>query len=58
MGTWKITKKATRDGKVCLRTEATDKLSFLIKQQSDTSKMVSFYEQQVELRDKYLKIIR
>ena len=58
MGTLKITKKTTKDGRVCLRTEATDKLSYLIKQMPDPKKMLSFYEEQVALRDKYLNIIR
>ena len=58
MGTWKITKKTTKDKKICLRTEATDKLSFVIKQIPDPKIMVSFYEEQVELRDRYLKRIR
>ena len=58
MGTWKIIKKITTDGRVCLRTQATDKLSYLIKQMPDPKKMLSFYEKQVALRDKYLKRIR
>ena len=41
-----------------MRTEATDKLSYVIKQIPDPKKMLSFYEEQVELRDKYLKRIR
>ena len=30
MGTWKITKMVSKDGRVCLRTEATDKFDFLV----------------------------
>ena len=43
MGTWKITKETTKDGKVCLQTEATDKLEHMIRQQKPHN-MVSFYE--------------
>ena len=58
MGTWKITKMVSKDGRVCLRTKATDKLDFLLKQIKDPAKRVTFYDEQVELRDKYLGRIR
>ena len=58
MGTWKITKMVSKDGRVCLRTEATDKLDFLLKQIKDPAKRLTFYDEQVELRDKYVGRIR
>ena len=58
MGTWKITKVVSKDGRVSLRTEATDKLVFLLKQISDPTKRLTFYEEQVELRERYLGRMR
>ena len=57
MGIWKITKKTTKDGRVCMRTDATDKVNYLIKQMHEPTNMMSFYEEQVALRDKYLNMI-
>ena len=58
MGTWKITKVVSKDGRVSLRTEATDKLAFILKQINDPAKRLTFYDEQVELRDRYLGRIR
>ena len=58
MGTSKITKMVSKDGRVCLRTKATDNLDFLLKQIKDPIKRLTFYDEQVELRDKYLEKIR
>ena len=54
MGTWKITKKVSRNGSVSFRTEATEKLVFLLQQIRDPVKRIAFYEKQIERRDTYL----
>ena len=44
MGTWRITKKISRNGAVCLRTEATEKLAHLLGKIEDPTKRIAFFE--------------
>ena len=55
MGTCKITKKVSRNGSVCFKTEATDKLVYFLQQIKDPVKRIAFYEEQTELRKTYLQ---
>ena len=43
MGTWRITKKNSRNGAVHLQTEATDKLAYLLSKIEDPAKRVAFF---------------
>ena len=58
MGTWRITKKNSRNGAVHLQTEATDKLAYLLSKIEDPAKRVAFFEEQDNLRKIYLEKIR
>ena len=58
MGTWRITKKISRNGAVHLQTEATDKLAYLLSKIEDPAKRVAFFEEQDNIRKIYLKKIR
>ena len=57
MGTWKITKHITKDGRTLFKTEATDKLAYNV-QQLHPLERVRYMEQQMKLRDTYIKKIR
>ena len=57
MGTWKFIKHITQDGRTLLTTGATDKLAYNI-QQLHPLERVRYMEQQMELRDTYIKKIR
>ena len=58
MGTWRITKKISRNGAVHLQTEATDKLAYLLSKIVDPAKKVAFFEEQDNLRKIYFAKIR
>ena len=57
MGTWRITKKISRNGAVHIQTEATDKLAHLLSKIEDPAKRVAFFEEQDNLRKIYLEKI-
>ena len=58
MGTWKITKKISRNGAVCVKTQATDKLAYLLGKIKDPTNKLAFFEKQNNLRKIYLEKIR